>query len=133
VNARLEYMEQGREGNILFTRYFSPLVSAIWSRNIEMMRLLLEWGANVNTEGGATFVPLIAAANAQNLEMIQLLLEQKGINVNATHNTNISWDEYEMNGLTGNRYDYQVPETALQSARGDPQIVQLLRAHGAHW
>jgi ankyrin repeat protein len=131
VNARLEYMEQGREGWILFTRYSCPLVRAIWRRNIEMMRLLLEWGANVNTEGGATYVPLIAAVNAQNPDIVRLLLEQKGIDVNATHNINLSWDEYESRGYAGEPYDIQVPTTALRAAGNNAQIAQLLRAYGA--
>jgi ankyrin repeat protein len=138
VNARLEYMEQGREGWILFTRYSCPLVRAIWRRSIAMMRLLLEWGANVNTEGGATYVPLIeateaAAADAKNLDMVRLLLEQNGIDVNATHNINLSWDEYESRGYAGEPYDIQVPTTALQAAGNNAQIAQLLRAHGARW
>jgi ankyrin repeat protein len=131
-NARTEFVEQGMEGNILFTRYRTPLISAIAKDDIEMVRLLLQWGANVNTEGGATLVPLIVAA-PWHPEIVQLLLEQKGIDVNATHNTNISWDEYENRGYAGEPYDIQVPTTALRSAKGNDRIVRLLLAHGAHW
>jgi hypothetical protein len=145
VNVRMEYVQEGRGSDILFTRYFSPLVDAIAMAThnkaigIEMVRLLLAWGANVNTEGGATLVPLIVAA-PWNPEIVQLLLKQKGIDVNATHNTNISWDEYEARGYAREPYDIQVPITALRNA-GElsgqyskaAQSVQLLLAHGAHW
>jgi ankyrin repeat protein len=145
VNARLEYIQKGMESGIFFTRYSCPLISAIAiatnnsSIGIEMVRLLLAWGANVNTEGGATLVPLIVAA-PWNPEIVQLLLEQKGIDINATHNTNISWDEYESRAYAREPYDIQVPITALRNA-GElsgqyskaAQSVQLLLAHGAHW
>jgi ankyrin repeat protein len=62
VNARLEFVKQGRGTGILITRYRIPLISAIAKDDIEMVRLLLAWGANVNTEGGAALVPLIVAA-----------------------------------------------------------------------
>jgi ankyrin repeat protein len=133
INTRMEYMEQGMEGWILFTRYSCPLVDAIWNGNIDMVRFLLEQGANVNTEGGTAFVPLIAATNAQNLDMVSLLLEQREIRVNATHNINLTWDEYESRGYVGEPYNIQIPTTALRNAGGNDQIVRLLLAHGAHW
>jgi ankyrin repeat protein len=130
VNARLEYVEQGMESWILFTRYSCPLVDAIGEKNIALVRLLLERGANVNTEGGATLVPLIVAVDTGNFDIVSLLLEQRGIRVNASHDTNMSEDEYEGRGMREQPYDYQVSTTALGRARDNAQLIQLLKAHG---
>jgi cytohesin len=126
------------ECNKVFTRYSCPLVDAIGEKNIEMVRLLLEWGANVNTEGGATRVPLIKAVETGNIDIVRLLLEQDGINVNATHDITptLTWDEYETIGCSGGTSDdfnRQEPVTALRAAGSNAQIAQLLRAYGARW
>jgi ankyrin repeat protein len=136
ANARREYVEQGMTNGTLFTRYSCPLVDAIAKDDIEIVRLLLERGANVNTEGGATLVPLIEASDTQNVDMVSLLLEQRGIDVNATHNIDLTWDEYEAIGYGGGTYEdlnRQEPTTALRSAKGNDRIIRLLLAHGAHW
>jgi ankyrin repeat protein len=126
------------ESWILFSRYTCPLVSAIGEKNIAMVRLLLERGANVNTEGGATLVPLIKAVDAGNMDIFGLLLRQPGIDVNASHNVNISYDRYESAGYAGEPYDYQIPITALEKAEkgGGPtsnlaMMAMLLRTNGA--
>ncbi|MDR2371921.1 MAG: ankyrin repeat domain-containing protein [Puniceicoccales bacterium] len=147
VNACLAYPERNDNGeqfgecDRIFTRYSCPLIYAIrWHimgwQNIEMVRLLLEWGANVNTEDGATLVPLIAAVETGDINMVRLLLEQDGIDVNATHDVTptLTWDEYEAiryGGGTSDDFNRQEPITALQAAGSNDQIAQLLRAYGA--
>jgi hypothetical protein len=134
VNARMEEVEYGWE-NHSFIHYLSPLVVAIRTGNINMVRLLLERGANVNTEGGNVNVPLYEAVDHSRgqLDIIRLLLEQKGINVNARQDTRMSWNDYENNVGYDRDSNYQVSETALQRAAGRTQIVQLLLTHGAKY
>jgi hypothetical protein len=83
-----------------------------------MVRLLLQRGANVNTEGGNVNVPLYDAVNNMgrkpNADIVCLLLEQKGIDVDVPQNIGISYDEYESVGYGGGDYHYQVSETALE-------------------
>lgn len=100
-----------------------------------MVHLLLERGANVNTEGGNVNVPIYEAVNYSHgrTDVIRLLLEQKRIDVNVPQNTRMSYDEYELRGYGGESYNFQIPETALQLAGGNTQIVQLLKAHGAQY
>ncbi|MDR1590716.1 MAG: ankyrin repeat domain-containing protein [Puniceicoccales bacterium] len=144
INARRGRTEQNNnvkkfsECDRIFTRYSCPLADAIGEKNIDMVRLLLERGANVNTEGGATYVPLIEAVETGDLDIVRLLLEQDGINVNATHDVTptLSWDDYESIGYGGGTaadFNRQEPITALRAAGSNAQIAQLLRAHGARW
>jgi hypothetical protein len=84
-----------------------------------VIRLLLDRGAKVNTEGGVVDVPLHTAVHGWDSEwvdIVRLLLSQPGINVNLTKNVNISWDEYERAGYYGEPYDYHVQETPLHCA-----------------
>jgi hypothetical protein len=140
VNSREEEREYNWDGPS-FTHYLSPLVVAIRTGNIDMVRLLLARGAKVNTQGGKHNVPLYEATDVAQPDVVRLLLEQEGININITQDTRMSYDEYELRGYGGESYDYQVSETALQSAgqgarqggetSKSAQIVRLLRAHGA--
>jgi ankyrin repeat protein len=148
VNARMKEVEHDYGGS--FIHYLSPLVVAIRTRNIDMVRLLLQRGANVNTEGGNVNVPIYEAithnydvnvsphgivyhCHSQPNDIIRLLLEQEGIDVNVPQNVNMSCDQVDDLGLRGEPYNYQIPETALQCAGGQTQIVQLLLAHGAKY
>ncbi|MDR2371565.1 MAG: ankyrin repeat domain-containing protein [Puniceicoccales bacterium] len=133
VNARMEEIEHDSGGS--FIHYLSPLIVAIRSGKIDMVRLLLQRGANVNTEGGNVNVPIYEAVNYSRgqLDIIRLLLEQKGIDVNVPQNTRMSYDQVDDLGLRGEPYNYQIPETALQRAGGQTQIVQLLKAHGTKY
>jgi ankyrin repeat protein len=77
----------------------------------EIIRLLLEKGADINAQGGENGNAIQCAAREGNLEIVQLLLE-KGADINAQ----------------GGEYD-----NALQGAvrRGHLEIVQLLLENGA--
>jgi ankyrin repeat protein len=81
-----------------------------------MVRLLLERGANVNTEGGNINVPLYEAVKKGREDMVRLLLGQKRINIDVPQNIGISWDDYERIGYGGGDCNYQVPETSLTLA-----------------
>jgi hypothetical protein len=131
VNARVEEIEYNYGGS--FTHYLSPLVVAIRTRNIDMVRLLLQWGADVNTAGGNVNVPLYEAVKEAQGGIVRLLLEQKGIDVNVPQNVGISYDEYESVGYGGGDYHYQVPETALEFAkrRNFKRCLALLLTHDA--
>jgi hypothetical protein len=113
VNGFIEEVESGWSGEP-YTHYLSPLVVAIRTRNIDMVRLLLERGANVNTKGGNVNVPLYEAVN-NGSNITRLLLEQKGIDVNACQNVQMSYDDYEYAGYYGEDYHRQVPQTALEN------------------
>ena len=54
---------------------------AVHGGNVEVIRLLLDKGANVNLQGGKYDYALQAAVYGGNVEIIQLLLD-KGANVN---------------------------------------------------
>ncbi|MDR0740846.1 MAG: ankyrin repeat domain-containing protein [Puniceicoccales bacterium] len=120
INVRWGWTEQNNnvekfsECNWIFTRYSCPLVDAIGEKNIDIVRLLLERGAKVNTEGGATRVPLIKAVETGNLDIVRLLLAQDGIDVNATHDVTptLTWDDYEAIGYSGGTdADFQLSRT----------------------
>jgi ankyrin repeat protein len=60
----------------------TPLEFAIQSKRIDLVRLLIERGTNVNSKGGSGWTPLHEAAAAGNPDIIQLLLES-GADINA--------------------------------------------------
>jgi len=94
----------------------SPLQSAVEMGNIGVVRLLLEYGANVNNKGSGSFsrYPLFSAA-CTNLEITKLLVE------------------------SGARVNLETPElrerTAAQYAHAHKQydIYLYLKEHGATW
>jgi hypothetical protein len=92
ANATRAVTESAGRGYISekYSHLITPLIAAIRSNQIEMVRLLLERGAQVNTDEGIN-VPIVEAARFGNLEIVRLLLNQKGINLNATQ----SIDEFK--------------------------------------
>jgi|SRR5579872_2768994 len=52
----------------------TPLMAATGDGNVELMRLLISAGANVNGAGQAEFTPLISATQRGNLRAVNLLL-----------------------------------------------------------
>lgn len=89
----------------------NPLQAAAYNRDHETIKLLLEWGADVNAQGGWYGNALQAAAYGRSEETVKLLLDY-GADVNA------------QGGEYGN---------ALQAAacRRQKKIVKLLLEHGA--
>ncbi|KAJ5688673.1 NACHT nucleoside triphosphatase [Penicillium macrosclerotiorum] len=96
------------ESNFVFG---NALQAASFQGNIDIVHLLLSWGADVNVCGGRFGTALQAASDQGHLEIVQLLLSQ-GANVNIC------------SGRLG---------TALQAAslRDNIEIVQLLLSRGA--
>jgi ankyrin repeat protein len=131
VKAREENEEIDWGGT--FIRHGTPLDAAIGTKNVDLVRLLLERGAPVNTEGGVAYVPFVIAARMRSPAIVRLLLKQSGIKINATQNVSISYDEYESAAYAGEDYNYQKPATAVDEARsiGETQFVQLREARGA--
>ncbi|EXU98136.1 ankyrin repeat protein, partial [Metarhizium robertsii] len=91
--------------------YGNALQAASFRGHLEIVKLLLDKGADVNAQGGLYGTTLHAASSGGHLEIVQLLLD-KGADVNAQ----------------GGEYG-----TALQgaSSRGHLEIVQLLQGRGA--
>lgn len=90
---------------------YTPLYSAVWYEQKEMVQLLLDHGADVNKKGGPWGNVLQAAAPRGNKEIIQLLLEN-GADVNAYF------------GRKGNALH-------IATLKGDEDLVRFLCEKGA--
>lgn len=62
---------------------YTPLIHTIYSNNLEIMRTLLENGADVNKTDGSGRSPIFHAIYRNNLEIMQMLLEN-GADINKT-------------------------------------------------
>lgn len=93
---------------------FTPLHLASFFKQVEIVRLLISHGADVNAaaENASCVRPLHSAAASQSIEIVRILLEN-GADPNAVQHG--GW-------------------TALQSAskNGNRQIIELLLQHGAN-
>ncbi len=89
----------------------TPLHEAAYTGNIEMAKLLIEHGAEINIADKDGKTPLHEAAGRGKLEVAKLLIEH-GADVNATD---------------------RLSATPLRNAEscGDTKIAELLRQHGA--
>lgn len=84
----------GAEGEIV------PLLSAAGSGCVEVARLLLDRGANVNAKDGDGWTALIKAAQAGHIEMVQLLMDH-GADMTAADSTGrTAWMFAAMGGHT---------------------------------
>lgn len=121
-------LAKGADPNSKDEAGFTPLIAAASNgdRNKEVVRLLLQHGANVNVACGETLetvkngplalgrlTPLLSAVPQGNYETVELLVNA-GANVNAK----------DVRGLTP-------LALAVSSDRPDPRIVRLLLAKGA--
>lgn len=88
----------------------SPIHSAVASQNVELVRLVLDHGADANALQTGNFTALHGAAQIGSEEMINLLLEH-GANPNAR------------------TINEQTPLT-IAHAEGHKKAVELLRSHG---
>ncbi len=59
----------------------TPLRHAIWKRNIEILKMLIDAGANINAQGDQGRSPLIWAAIGGKVEIVRLLIDA-GADVN---------------------------------------------------
>lgn len=77
-------LDAGAEVNTVLgkSKEIYPLGLAVHANNVEMVKLLLKHGADVNFGGKGEFVPLIGAATLGHLEIAKLLIAS-GANVNA--------------------------------------------------
>ncbi len=82
---------KGAEVNLPSTNSFQvyPLHSAVAANNLDITKILLEAGAEVNIRQQAGFTPLHAAAQHGNIEMLILLLEA-GADVGARNDAGLT-------------------------------------------
>jgi energy-coupling factor transporter ATP-binding protein EcfA2 len=92
-----------------------PLIAAVWAKNTDTVRLLLQHDFDVNVKGGQYGTAIETAFASNNEDMIRLLLEY-GVDVNAR----ISW-----RGLTPRPILHVVAEWGLF------ECVRILVEHGA--
>jgi len=116
------YLRQGAEQDGY--SIYSPKIAffqAVQNSDLDMARMLLEEGADVNDRGDYGETPLIRASTVGCVEMVELLLS-KGAEVNAK-STYLS--------AIGDVSD--IEHTALRSAelRGHTEVADILRAAGA--
>jgi len=140
--AVLQLLQQG--ANIEATGRFgdTPLLRAIQMEKVEMVRLLLEKGADANSRGG---VALAMAADQGNMEMVRLLLD-KGANpegkdgfggtalLKAVERGNIDVVKLLLDKGANTEAKSGNGPTALHLAatRGDTEVVKLLLEKGAN-
>ena len=125
----------------------SPLHAAAFSGNLEVVRILIEYDADVNARDVDGYTPLYVASERENLQggsVLRLLLEH-GADINARTNSGrtalhraSSFGILEaVRLLLENGVDVEAKnidgETALQEAakRGRVEVVKLLRERGA--
>ena len=75
-------IEKGADVNAVAFDNYTPLIIAVIKENIEIARLLIESGANIDTGTSKEYdTPLIIAVKKENIEIARLLIEA-GANVN---------------------------------------------------
>lgn len=79
IKAVKHLINRGADVNIIHQDYDTPLCAATRKGNLEMMKLLVENGADVNE--GKLYYPLHAAVNNTHTESIKYLLDN-GVNIN---------------------------------------------------
>lgn len=83
-------MEQLANTPILFSTVFVPFITTILlisfqcciDDNEEMMKLLIDFGANVNAEDSEKWTPLHAAATCGHLHLVQYLIVRQVLSTN---------------------------------------------------
>lgn len=91
-------IEKGAEVNIADHESRTPLHYAAMAKNVEMVMLLLEGGANLpNPEGGA---PLHCLAKDYNIETMELLMKNGAtmLTISIIERADVSWEDAE--GMT---------------------------------
>ena len=79
----IELVRQGADVNKTQPNGWTPLLFALYNRNFELSRLLVEKGADVNAREWRTGnTALMLAASWGNAPIVQLLI-QKGVEINA--------------------------------------------------
>ena len=91
-----------------FTRD-TPLIEAAYNGHVEIVKLLIDHGADVNLKGEAWYGPLHAAAMGGHVEVVKLLLDN-GADVNIFH---------------------QDKPLHFAAKNGHIEVAQILLAHGA--
>jgi len=103
--------------NAALARGGTALMHAAWNGNIDVVRLLLDSGADIEMMGGNFNDPaLVKAAKKDHIDVVRLLLD-RGANIEATHPF----------------HDYECGGTALMAAadKGYEDMVKLLLVKGA--
>lgn len=100
----------------------APLVMAVERKNLKMVKLLISYGAKINTSDpivhshdGGVITPLIAAIKQGSLEIVRFLLEE-GAFVHSKYISEGIWDE----------------PLSLAIVRGEAAMVKLLLEYGAN-
>ncbi|KAI0292993.1 hypothetical protein B0F90DRAFT_1928395 [Multifurca ochricompacta] len=131
-------LRSGRDMNSL------PLYVASMRGSVNVAKVLLKYGADVNKQGSSKWTPLHEAANSGYLEISRVLIES-GADVNARSSTgrtpllSASEEGYKDivrllldHGADANAWNAKV-ETPFGQAlkKGDQEIIRLLLEHGA--
>ena len=122
----------------------SPLMAAVNVQNISLVELLLNHGAQVNTQAADGKTPLIQMARAGNLPILQLLLDwgaqvpiydeqAKNALMYACSENRLTIVQYLLTLPTVHVNDYKVDTPLWHAcAAGHVEIVLELLHHGAH-
>lgn len=121
----------------------SPLMAAVNVQNMSLVELLLQHGANVNTQAADGKTPLIQMARSGNLPLLQLLLDwgahvhiydeqAKNALMYACSENRLNIVQYLLSLPTVHVNDYKVDTPLWHAcAAGHVEIVQQLLYHGA--
>lgn len=104
-------ISNGADVTHIYALDMTPLLSAVFSGNDEIVELLLTKGANVNEKDSDGYSPLMCAAMQGYSNIVKLLIEH-GADVNSTNN-------------------YGISVLTMASGKKDPSTMQLLRDKGA--
>ncbi|HAB50883.1 MAG TPA: hypothetical protein DCE80_01665, partial [Ignavibacteriales bacterium] len=116
-----EYIAKGADVNSCIG-YFTPLVYAVIRENLELVKLLITSGADVNLRYTGT--PLETAIEHGNIEIVKLLLE-KGADVNGVDNPSLP-TEFQVTLISKT-----LIESALKPS-SKLSIIKLLIENGAN-
>ena len=114
-----------------------------YKKRLEVAKVLLNAGADVNLPDASNFNALQAAAHAANPWMVQLLLEKGATpNYSGGHGTALqivtalrehqgSQDGQASSEISGDEIVHLIDRSPSRTAADDQKVVQLLLAHGA--
>ena len=109
-------LEHGADPNIASPRNWTPLYSAAARNALEVAKVLIDNGAEVNTKAdGGVYSPLLIAAYNNSVPMVELLLE-----AGADTSARLSHSHRQDRGLTA---------LELAQKQGHEEIVALLLRH----
>ncbi|MHC4463099.1 MAG: ankyrin repeat domain-containing protein [Planctomycetota bacterium] len=138
------FRKAGTDINAKDARGMTPLLRAVTGRHVDAVKFLIDNGADVNTGDEQGYVSLMYALWTMDSDMVKLLVDKRAdVNAKDTQSgyTSLHWAvmagskelaELILEGGADLNAESTRGETPLDLARqGGPEIVQLLRKHGA--